>query len=202
MIITRTLLFINWLVTAAIVAVILLLVLRVIVVQADLNPFGWMARITRRLADPITTPVARSMARMGINPKYSPLVTILIAILLGWFVLQLAGSIANSLGGIVFGIQQGAPTLVIGHILYGLLSVYGLLIFMRIIFSWGTVSYRNRFMRFLFDTTEPLLGPLRRIIPPLGMIDISPLVAFFIVWLFQSAIAGTLLSGQAGPVMR
>jgi YggT family protein len=198
MIIARTLLFINWVVTAAIVAVILLLVLRVIVVQADLNPFGWMARITRRLADPITTPVARSMARMGINPKYSPLVTILITILLGWFVLQLAGSIGNSIGGILFGIQQGAMTLVVGHILYGLLSVYGVLIFMRIIFSWGTVSYTNRVMRFLVDTTEPLLGPLRRMIPPLGMIDISPLVAFFIVWLFQSAIAGTLLSGQAG----
>jgi YggT family protein len=202
MIIARTLLFINWAVTAVIVAVVLLLVFRLIVIQADLNPFGWLARTTRRLADPITVPVAKSMARMGINPKYSPLVTILITILLGWFVLQLARSIANSLGGMLFGIQQGAPTLVIGHILYGLLSVYGLLIFMRIVFSWGMVSYRNRVMRFLVDTTEPLLGPLRRIIPPLGMIDISPLVAFFIVWLFQSAIAGTLLSGQSGIVMR
>jgi YggT family protein len=48
-------------------------------------------------------------------------------------------------------------------------------------------------MRFLVRTTEPLLGPLRRMIPPLGMFDISPLVAFFIIWLFQAAIRGTLL---------
>jgi YggT family protein len=52
-------------------------------------------------------------------------------------------------------------------------------------------------MRFLIDVTEPLLGPLRRIIPPLGWIDISPIVAFVILFLFQQAIAGTLLRGAS-----
>ncbi|HEY8226792.1 MAG TPA: YggT family protein, partial [Pyrinomonadaceae bacterium] len=75
------------------------------------------------------------------------------------------------------------------------ISIYILLIFIRIIFSWGMVSYSNRLMRFLVDTTEPLLGPLRRIIPPLGMMDISPIIAFLILWLFQQAINGTLLRG-------
>jgi YggT family protein len=70
---------------------------------------------------------------------------------------------------------------------------------MRIIFSWGMVSYANRVMRFLVDTTEPLLGPLRRTIPPLGRLDISPIIAFLILWLFQTAIAGTLLRG-ATPI--
>jgi YggT family protein len=50
-------------------------------------------------------------------------------------------------------------------------------------------------MRFLVNATDPLLLPLRRIIPPLGMVDISPIVAFIILWLFQAAIAGTLLRG-------
>jgi YggT family protein len=54
-------------------------------------------------------------------------------------------------------------------------------------------------MRFLINTTEPLLGPLRRTVPPVGMFDISPIVAFIILWLFQAAIAGTLLRGM--PVM-
>ena len=84
---------------------------------------------------------------------------------------------------------------VLGFILYGLLSIYILLIIIRIVFSWGMVSYTNRIMRFLVDATEPLLGPLRRMIPPLGWIDISPIVAFLILWLFQAAIAGTLLRG-------
>jgi YggT family protein len=68
---------------------------------------------------------------------------------------------------------------------------------MRVIFSWGMISYQNRVMRFLVDVTEPLLGPLRRMLPPLGRMDISPLVAILILWLFQAAIAGTLLRGAA-----
>jgi YggT family protein len=68
-----------------------------------------------------------------------------------------------------------------------------MLILIRIIFSWGMVSVRNRVMRFLVWATDPLLVPLRRIIPPLGVFDISPLVAFLLIWLFQSAIAGTLM---------
>jgi len=50
-------------------------------------------------------------------------------------------------------------------------------------------------MRFLVNATEPLLGPLRRMVPPVGRFDISPLVAFLILWLFQAAVGGTLLHG-------
>ena len=54
-------------------------------------------------------------------------------------------------------------------------------------------------MRFLVDVTEPLLGPLRRVVPPLGRFDVSPMVALLIVWVFQTAIAGTLLRGAPFP---
>ena len=53
------------------------------------------------------------------------------------------------------------------------------------------------FMRFLVNVTEPLLGPLRRMIPRLGWLDISPIVAILILMLFQGAVAGTLLQGAA-----
>jgi YggT family protein len=49
-------------------------------------------------------------------------------------------------------------------------------------------------MRFLLVVTEPVLGPFRRIIPPLGMFDISPIVVLLLLDLFQRAIAGTLLA--------
>jgi len=54
-------------------------------------------------------------------------------------------------------------------------------------------THQNRVMRFLFRTTEPLLGPLRRMVPQVGMFDISPFLAFIIIWVLQAAIAGTLL---------
>ena len=66
------------------------------------------------------------------------------------------------------------------------------MIFARIIMSWG-VSPHNRLLHFLIRTTEPLLGPFRRVIPPLGMIDISPIIVLFLLDLLQRAVAATLL---------
>jgi YggT family protein len=84
----------------------------------------------------------------------------------------------------------------LGYIIYGLVSVYIMLVFIRIILSYTALDYRNRLMRFLLNATEPLLGPLRRMVPTVGMFDISPLVAFIILWILQVAIAGTLLQGM------
>jgi YggT family protein len=196
-IISRTYLFITWAVIAVIIATILLMVIRLIVIQADFNPFGWIAITTRRLTDPIIAPIRRAMVGFGFDPKYSPLVTILITVLLGYFMLQLVRSIANTLLGVLLSVQSSQIVPIFGYILYGMLSLYLLLIFIRIIFSWAMISYSNRVMRFLINATEPLLGPLRRIVPPLGMWDISPIVAFIIIWLFQQAIAFTLLQRMA-----
>jgi YggT family protein len=197
LIISRTFLFFQWAISAIIIAVIVLMILRLISDAADLNPFGWISRTLRRLTDGFIMPVRGGLRGFGADPKFAPLVVILIVILLGYFVLQLVGTIANTLAGVIISVRSGAMVSVLGYILYGLISIYILLIIMRIIFSWGMVSYTNRVMRFLVDATEPLLGPLRRVIPPLGWIDISPIVAFLILWLFQAAIAGTLLRGAA-----
>jgi len=195
LIISRTFWFLNWAISAIIVGVIVLMVVRLIADAMDLNPFGWMSRTLRRLTDGFVVPVRGGLRGFGADPKFAPLVVILIAILLGYFLLQLVGTIGGTLIGVLQSLQSGSMIAVLGFILYGLLSIYILLIIIRIVFSWAMISYTNRIMRFLVDVTEPLLGPLRRVIPPLGWLDISPLVAFLILWLFQAAVAGTLLRG-------
>ena len=199
LVISRTFLFVQWIVVAAIIAVIALMVIRLITDAANLNPFSRLSLLIRQLSDPFVFRMRRGLMGFGIDPKYSPVVVILIAILLGWFVLQLAETLAYTAAGLLNSVRHGAMVSALGFIIYGAVSLYIIFIFMRIVFSWGQVSYSNRIMRFLVKTTEPLLGPLRRIVPPLGMLDISPIVAFLILWLFQQAIAGTLLRG-AGQI--
>jgi len=138
--------------------------------------------------------------RAGVDPKFSPLVVILITVLLGWFFMQLSDEIGRTLAGLVVSIGRANAISALGYILVGAVSIYTLLIFMRIVFSWGMVSHSNRLMRFLVNSTEPLLAPLRRMIPPLGMMDISPIFAFIILWLLKAAISGTLLRGGASPL--
>ena len=186
-------LFVNGLALIAVILVVAVVLLRVIAGYADLNFFGWTYVTIRRLADPLIGPVRRALMGLRVDPKYAPLVTILIAILLWWILTEATSSILGTIAAVILAVQQQAIARVIGFLLLGLLRLYILLIFMRIVFSWVMVSYSNRAMRFLFNTTEPLLGPLRRAIPPVGMFDVSALVAFVILWVLQMAIQGTFL---------
>jgi len=55
------------------------------------------------------------------------------------------------------------------------------IIFIRAILSWFAISPYNPIVVFLDRITEPILAPLRRIIPRLGMVDITPMVAIIIL---------------------
>jgi YggT family protein len=186
-------LFIWYVVVAVIITVITIMLLRLILNYTDVNPFSQPALLVRRLSDPLVDPVRRGLARLGLDPKLAPFGTILITILLGYFALELVRTFLGTIAGVIDSLGRGAIVSLIGHLLLGLLGLLSLFIFMRIVFSWGASSV-NRVLRFLIRVTEPVLGPFRRIIPPLGMFDISPIVVLLLIRLFQEAIRGTLIS--------
>jgi YggT family protein len=71
-----------------------------------------------------------------------------------------------------------------GNPLYVLGQVYVLILFARAILSWfpyNPSSPLNGVRRVIFTLTEPVLAPFRRIIPPVGMLDLSFIVAFIVV---------------------
>ena len=194
MVITQRIL---WFVTSAIeliiVAAIVLMIIRMIADAMDLNPFAWTSRTIRRLTDGFVMPVRGGLRQVGVEPKFAPLVVILLVIIVGYFIAQLADTIVHTIIGVLDSISRGAVITAVGYVFYGLLSIYLILIIARVVFSWGQISYRNRVMRFLVNATEPLLGPLRRMLPPLGWIDISPFVAGLIILFVRAAVQGTLL---------
>src|SRR6185295_18986579 len=135
LIIARTFWFLTVAVQVTIAAVILLMIVRLIADAMDLNPFAWSSRTIRRLSDGLVIPVRGGLRGFGVDPKFAPLVVILIAILLGLFVMQLVTTIAMTIAGVMESIGIGAFFWVLGFILYGLLSIYILLIVIRVIFS-------------------------------------------------------------------
>ena len=71
------------------------------------------------------------------------------------------------------------------------ISVYILLIFAYILTSWIRLPYSvwlNRIQRFLYDVCEPYLRLFRRILPPLGPLDLSPIIAIFALFLINRLI--------------
>ncbi|HKC66188.1 MAG TPA: YggT family protein [Pyrinomonadaceae bacterium] len=179
-------------VATVIVFIVVLILLRALLNYADVNPFSWSARTIRNLTDPLVNPVRRGIIRAGLDPTIAPLITILIAVLVGYIFVQLVWDVIYTLGGIIVSLQRGLIISLVGFALYGLLAFYSLLIIVRIVFSWG-VSSVNPMMRFLIRATEPVLGPFRRIIPPVGMFDISAFIVLILIQLFQRAIVGTLI---------
>ncbi len=60
------------------------------------------------------------------------------------------------------------------------LDLFTVLIFLRVIFSW-MVRERGALMHFLIQATDPLIVPLRKVLPMVGMIDFSPMFAIILL---------------------
>lgn len=72
-----------------------------------------------------------------------------------------------------------------------LLQIFAICLFARVILSWfplGPGSALAGIYSFLHTVTEPVLAPLRRVIPPLGGFDLSPLVVFFAIQIICQAV--------------
>jgi YggT family protein len=76
------------------------------------------------------------------------------------------------------------------------LNIYIWILIASAVFSWlfafNVINSRNQFVnmlgRFLFNVTEPVLKPIRRFMPDLGGVDISPIVVFILIYLIQQLI--------------
>lgn len=74
-----------------------------------------------------------------------------------------------------------------------LFQVYMLMLFARILCSWIPELQRSRFIQFIAFYTDPYLNFFRRFIPPLGMIDFSPIVAFLCLGIIESIVKEIIL---------
>jgi len=74
-----------------------------------------------------------------------------------------------------------------------LFSAYSFAIIIRSFLPWLGVSHYHPVMRFLIDITEPLLGPIRRFIPPIGGLDFTPMVALLLIWALEQVIRAVFL---------
>ena len=63
-----------------------------------------------------------------------------------------------------------------------------LLILARVILSWVDPGGRGRISAFVIQTTEPLLAPIRRLLPRTGMFDLSPLIVLLVLGVLMRAV--------------
>jgi YggT family protein len=79
------------------------------------------------------------------------------------------------------------------YVLYQFLSLVQLLIIARVILSWvASPTSRNPVVQLIRNVTEPILAPIRSILPRTGMFDLSPMLALFAIYVLQGLIAGAI----------
>jgi YggT family protein len=172
----------------AIVAILLLL--RLIFNYSDPNPFGSVGRFAfkiKKWTDRFVYPAARFLAGFKIDTKLAPILTLLIVAVLSFFSLQIISNTFFIIDGLGKSIGAGNIKAFIGFILYGVLSALILFIFIRFISMWFTVK-GNKFLGFVYTVTEPILAPARRLIPTVGMFDISAMLVLILIGLLQTLV--------------
>ena len=160
-----------------------------------LNPFGGIARFMRARVDPRLAGVERQVLRAGGRTTTTPwwaLVLYAVVALLVLAVLDMLGalvrqaSVAASAGG------MGVLFLAV-HWTFGFL-VFALLV--RVLSSWLPRLAASPWIRWSYGATEWMLRPLRNLIPSIGgVIDITPIVAYFALQLVQWLVESILFGG-------
>jgi YggT family protein len=150
-----------------------------------INPFNPVARFMRSSVDPLMAPVERRVVRSGGVPSNAPWWSLAIVVLMGIVLLSLLNFVRNQLW-IASGALQSGPSGIFRVLVAWTFGFLRIALVITVISSWFRISPYSKWVRWAFAITEPILRPLRQIIPPLGMIDVTPLVAYFLLWLVQS----------------
>lgn len=166
------------------------LLLRFIFGYADPNPFGKVGRFgfkVRKATEKWVYPAARFFAMYRIDTRLAPLLTMFIGLVFTYFFIQIVGNTFFVIDGLTAGIATGNPKVFIGFVLYGLLSLLVLFIFIRFLASWFVFA-RKTFLAFVMRVTDPIMLPVQRLIPPIGMFDISAMIVLLVISFLQSLV--------------
>ena len=155
------------------------------------SPFGPLGKTLRAISDPVMRPVERRLVRMGGNPANAGGWLIVVTAVLGIVLLSLAGWLVSTVEVALAAAQRGprGTASLIVEIVYKII-IFALVA--RIIASWFGLFRYSKWLRPAYVLTDWIVEPLRRIVPPLGAMDVTPLVAWFALWLMRMAIHSVL----------
>jgi YggT family protein len=155
------------------------------------NPFGRIGRTVRRLSDPVLEPVESWLLRRGGNPQHAGWWLIGLTVGGGLLLLVAADWLVSMLFVTGRAVQGGVRGILQLVVYYGS-QLLLLALIVRVIGSWFGIGRFNRWMRPAYVLTDWIVEPLRRVVPPIGMFDLTPLVAWFLILLLRGFLLGLL----------
>lgn len=168
------------------VAVALVALVDWLVRTRKINPFGPIPRFFRRFVDPLLAPVERRLVRAGRQPSAAPLWALVVVVVGGILLVTVLNYLGGLFGEVAFGVSS--PARFGAMMLSWTLALLRIALIVRVVSTWIQISPYSPWVRWSYVLTEWMLAPLRRVIPELGPVDITPIVAYFLLVLLASAI--------------
>ncbi|MEP6621077.1 MAG: YggT family protein [bacterium] len=156
-----------------------------------ISPFSGIARLVRSNVDPRLGGIERQVVRAGGHPSSTPWWALVAYVVVAS--LLLAGlDMAIGLIRDVLVASSGGGAGLVSLVIRWTFGFLRLALLVRVVASWFPRAAGSVWFRWSFGATEWMLRPLRRVIPSFGMMDITPIAAYFLLqfveWLVVSAL--------------
>ena len=156
-----------------------------------INAFNPVARFMRRTVDPLLRPIEERVVRSGGMPASAPWWALGVVVIGGIILLTLLDWLGGQFRTLTYASGAG-PVGILRLVISWIFGILKIALIVRVISSWFRISPYSKWIHWAYRLTEPLIGPLRRVIPPIGMIDITPIVAYIILIVLERIVMSVL----------
>ena len=150
-----------------------------------ISPFNAIARFCRSTIDPLIAPIERRVVRAGGTPASAPLWALAAVVIGGILLLTILDVIRLEIARSIIAWQGGSAGIVRLLVAWTFKILY-LALAVRVISAWLSVSRYSAWVRWSYALSDPILTPLKRIVPNLGGLDITPILAYFLLSFIES----------------
>lgn len=148
------------------------------------SPFSVAGRALRAMSDPLIHPVEARLVRAGGNPVNAGWWLVVFVAAIGVILIAALNWLTDVASGVIFAFS-GGPRAGLALLIVLVYRVLVAALFVRVIAGWLGYHRYTRWLRPVYALTDWVVEPLRRVLPPFGRFDWSPLAAWLVLMLLQ-----------------
>ena len=160
-----------------------------------ISPFSGMARFLRGTVDPRIAGIERQVVRAGGHPSATPMWALVAFVVVAALVIAAIDMIARLGFEIMYALADGGAG-VLFLLVRWTFAVLQIALMVRVLSSWFPRAAHSVWLRWSYGATEWMLRPLRRVIPSFGSVDITPIIAYFLLQLVGALVTRVLFPGR------
>lgn len=156
-------------------------ILRFLLGYARADFYNPLSQFLVKITNPVLVPMRRFIPPVGKLDTSAVVLAYVLTVIKMLLMLGIVGQSANVFGVLIVALRD---------LLNGVIWVYIIALILMAVISWIGSANGNPVVPLINSLTAPLLAPIRRVMPPVGMLDLSPMVAMLGLYILQIILRG------------